>query len=78
MRLLVEDFGDGAELFLACRVPDLQLEVALLDFEEAGPEIDPHRNIMLGIKLVLRQAGQDARLPDTRVAENDELEELIV
>ena len=33
---------------------------------------------MLGIKLVLRQAGQDARLPDTRVAENDELEELIV
>ena len=78
MRLLVEDFGDGAELFLACRVPDLQLEVALLDFEEARPEIDSHRHIMLGIKLVLCQAGQDARLPDPGVAENDELEEFVV
>ena len=78
MRLLVEDLRDGLELFLASRVPHLQLEAGLLDFEEAGPEIDSHRHIVLGIKLVLRQAGQDARLSDAGVAENDELEEFIV
>ena len=78
MRLLEENFGDGAELFLACCIPDLQLEVALLDFEEARPEIDSHRHIMLGIKLVLRQAGQDAGLTDPGFAENNELEEFVV
>ena len=56
----VEDFSDGAELLLARRVPDLQLDVAILDLEEARPEIDAHCHIMLRIKLVLRQAGLDA------------------
>ena len=52
----VEDFSDRAERLLACCVPDLQLEVALLDLDTAGAEIDPDCHIMLSIKLILCQS----------------------
>lgn len=74
----VEDFSDRAERFLACCIPDLQLEETFLDFNAAGSEIDSHCHIMLGVKLVLRQPSQDTRLSDTGVAKNDDLEQFFV
>ena len=56
MNYPVEDISDGFELFLACCVPNLQLEHALLNFNETGSEVDSDCHIMLGIKLALSQS----------------------
>ena len=65
MRRLVEDLSDAAELFFACRVPDLQLEEALLNLNKLGSELHSDCHIMFSVKIAHRQSSHNIRLSDT-------------
>ena len=65
MSASVEDFGDGAEGFLARSVPNLQLQRLVLYLYHVGAEFDAHRHIVVFLELVVHQSLQHARLPNS-------------
>lgn len=62
VRCPVEDLCDRAERLLACRVPDLQLEESVLDFDAARSEVDADSDVVFSIEDVLGEPCQDAGL----------------
>lgn len=65
--------GDGAEAFLACRVPDLEFDRLAFEFDGADLEIYADgRDVRLGVGVVCEPEEQ-ARLADARVADQEEL-----
>lgn len=69
---------DRPERFLARRVPDLQLDGLVVDRDHASPEFDANSQIMDGLKPLVRELQQQARLPNTCVSDDDVLEEVRV
>jgi hypothetical protein len=74
----VENLGNGPEVFLAGRVPNLELEHAVLHLVETRAEVDPNRDVVVRIELVLGQSIEDARFSHTSVTENDYLGQFVV
>lgn len=69
--------GDGSEAFLPGSVPDLELDVFVINLD--GLEAEVHsdsRQVVLG-ELVLHEAHQDGRLAHTRVADYHCLVEVV-
>jgi len=78
MRAAVVAAGDGAETLLARRVPDLQLDRLAVELDGADFKVDTNRaDVALGVGVV-REAQQQARLTDARVADEQQLEEVVV
>lgn len=52
--------SDGAEVFLSCRVPDLKLDVFVVDRDSLGSEFDSDGHIVSDSGLVLDELEYDA------------------
>lgn len=63
IRSLVVGRGDGAEAFLTCRVPDLELDVFIIVLDGLEPEVHADGRQVVLVKLVVRKLGQDGGLP---------------
>ena len=63
---------------MAGRVPDLQLDLLSSQLDCFDLEVDPDRRNEGRVKSVVAEPKQDAGLADTRVADEQELEQQIV
>ena len=64
--------------FLAGGVPDLGLDDLVVDVDAAGGELDADGGLGLEAELVAREAGEQVGLADAGVADEDDLEEVVV
>ena len=60
------------------RVPNLQLNHLVVDLEAEAAEFDADRHLMLIVELVVHDSLHEARLADARVANDDQLEEMVL
>lgn len=68
---------DGPEALLSSRVPDLELDVFVINLDRLEAEVHPdRRQVVLG-ELVLDEAHQDGGLAHTRVADDHCLVEVV-
>ena len=73
--LVVKESRNRPETFLTRSVPNLQLDVLLASHDHSKiAEFDANRNVVLGLENLMDQPRQDARLPNTCVADNDDFE----
>jgi len=78
VRAAVVGAGDGAEALLTSRVPDLQLDGLAIELDRPNLEVDADRaDVALGVGVV-GEAQEQARLADAGVADQHELEHVIV
>eukprot|EP00632_Arachnochrysis_sp_CCMP2950_P005168 CAMPEP_0185700974 /NCGR_PEP_ID=MMETSP1164-20130828/8228_1 /TAXON_ID=1104430 /ORGANISM="Chrysoreinhardia sp, Strain CCMP2950" /LENGTH=465 /DNA_ID=CAMNT_0028367945 /DNA_START=337 /DNA_END=1731 /DNA_ORIENTATION=+ len=69
---------DRPEPLLTRGVPDLQLDRLALELDRPDLEVHPDgRDVRLGVR-VIGEAQQKARLPDARVPDEEQLEEVVV
>jgi hypothetical protein len=54
--------GDGAEVLLACGVPDLQFDGLVANGDGLGAELHPDGDVVRGPRLVLDELQHDAGL----------------
>lgn len=57
--------GDGLKRFLASSVPNLQLDVLVVDLNRAGSEFDANRQIVLLTEALVCELEEQAGLADT-------------
>ena len=57
--------GDGLKRFLASSVPNLQLDVLVVDLNRAGSEFDANRQIVLLTEALVCKLEEQAGLADT-------------
>ena len=57
--------GDALEGLLAGGVPDLQLDILIINFYSATAELDSNSQIVLLAESLVRELKQQARLADT-------------
>lgn len=69
---------DRPEALLARGVPDLRLDLLAVDVDGARRKLDADRLLRLDEELVAREAAQQVRLPDGGVADEYDLEEVVV
>ena len=69
---------DRAVPLLARRVPDLGFHGLAVDGDRAGRELDADSRLGLEAELVAGEAGEEVGLADARVADQDDLEEVVV
>jgi len=78
VRAAVVRRSDRAETLLAGRVPDLQLDRLAFQLDRADLEIDAdRRDVRLGVRVVCKTQ-QKTRLTDARVADQQQLEQVVV
>ena len=70
--------GDGAESLLAGGVPDLSLDLSAVDLHRLSLELDADRGLGVGVELVPREPRQQVRLPNRRVADQHDLEQVLL
>ncbi len=70
--------GDGPKALLAGRVPNLELDALAVEVDDADLEVDPDRGDERVVEGVLGEAEEEARLADGRVADEQELEQVVV
>ena len=63
VRALVEDPCDRLEVLLTRRVPDLQLEVELVELNDERAELHTHGDFMLQIELIGCHSVHQATFP---------------
>ena len=63
---------------MACGVPNLGLDDLAVDLEGAGGELDADGGLGLEAELVAREAGEQVGLADAGVADEDDLEKVVV
>lgn len=79
MAVLVKDPGDRPEVFLACRVPELKLDVFfVVDTHDVVSEFDADGHSVLFLKFFLDEAAEHAGFAYARVADDDYFEESVV
>jgi hypothetical protein len=66
------------EPFLASSVPNLSLYDLAIDVQGPSGELDANGGFGLEVELVLGEPGEQIRLADARVPDQDHLEEVIV
>lgn len=62
---------DALERLLAGRVPDLQLDVFLLNLDCAGTELDSDGQVVLLAEPLVCELKEEARLSDTCISDNN-------
>lgn len=70
--------GDGPETFVACSVPDLQLDLISPEREGLKSEVDPDGGEEDLAEFVIGVSDDDGGLADTRIADEDYFEEIMV
>ena len=70
--------GDGAVALLAGGVPDLGLDGLALGLDGLGGELDADGRLGLEVELVAGEAGEEVGLADAGVADEDDLEQIVV
>lgn len=70
--------GDGPIALLAGSVPDLGLDGLPLGLDRFGRELDADGRLGLQVELVAGKAGEEVGLADARVADQDNLEQIVV
>lgn len=70
--------GDGPEILLPRRVPDLQLHILVPHEDLLGPELHPDGHIMVFTRFVLNELEDDAGFAHPRVPDQDELEQVMI
>lgn len=70
--------GDGPEALLAGGVPDLELNILVVDDGSFKPEIDPNCGKVVLLELVFREPDQDRRFPHSRVPDYYSFVQMIV
>eukprot|EP00327_Prymnesium_parvum_P021526 CAMPEP_0113273928 /NCGR_PEP_ID=MMETSP0008_2-20120614/24120_1 /TAXON_ID=97485 /ORGANISM="Prymnesium parvum" /LENGTH=202 /DNA_ID=CAMNT_0000123493 /DNA_START=423 /DNA_END=1031 /DNA_ORIENTATION=+ /assembly_acc=CAM_ASM_000153 len=78
VRAAVVGAADRAEALLARRVPDLQLDRLSIQLYRADLEVHADGGDVAVCPFVIRKSQQEARLAHTRVADEDEDEEVVV
>jgi hypothetical protein len=71
------DGSIGYRPFLACGVPDLCLDVAGVDVEGAGLELDSDGGLGVEVELVAGEAREQLRLAHSGVTDEHHLEDVI-
>ena len=66
--------GDGAETLLTGRIPDLELDPLAIEFDRTDFEVDADRGDEGRGEGILAEAQKTARLADTRVADQQQLD----
>mmetsp|Transcript_71488 Transcript_71488/g.149453 ORF Transcript_71488/g.149453 Transcript_71488/m.149453 type:complete len:202 (-) Transcript_71488:116-721(-) len=70
--------GDRSESLLASCVPDLKLDLVILDLHDSVPELDTNGHIMLGSKTLVRELKKQTGLADAGIADDNVLEKEVV
>ena len=65
--------GDRFERLLACRVPDLELDFLVVNFDRPRAELDTDRQVVLLTEPLVRELEKQARLADTFIQSAKEL-----
>ena len=73
----IENLRDTAEALLAGCIPHLHLEHLIFYLDEVGAELHADCDLMLVANLVVDEAPQHARLADSAVTDDYDLEECI-
>eukprot|EP00443_Scrippsiella_acuminata_P065453 CAMPEP_0115496358 /NCGR_PEP_ID=MMETSP0271-20121206/65727_1 /TAXON_ID=71861 /ORGANISM="Scrippsiella trochoidea, Strain CCMP3099" /LENGTH=239 /DNA_ID=CAMNT_0002925031 /DNA_START=406 /DNA_END=1122 /DNA_ORIENTATION=+ len=69
---------NGAERLLTCSVPDLELDLFVLNRDEARPKLHTNRKVMVGAEALIGELQKQAGLANTCVTNDDVLEEVSV
>ena len=77
MSATVENLGDTAEAFLPSSVPNLQLQHFVLHLDEVRAELHSDCDIVVVMEVVINEPLQNARLANTRITNDNDLEECI-
>lgn len=64
--------------FLAGRIPYLHLDYLVLDAQAIRAELDTDSNLVLRFEFIVHYSLHEARLSDARIADNDQLEHVVV
>lgn len=75
---LVVGLGDVLELLLACGVPDLQLELLIVDLDGFDFEVNADGGDVGLLEVVLAEAHDEVGLADAAVANDDDLGHVVV
>ena len=70
--------SDCSETFLACCVPDLSFNDLSIYIDASGCKLHSNGRLRFEAKLIARESRQKVRLPDARVTDQDNFEEIIV
>mmetsp|Transcript_34199 Transcript_34199/g.55014 ORF Transcript_34199/g.55014 Transcript_34199/m.55014 type:complete len:261 (-) Transcript_34199:62-844(-) len=70
--------GDGAEGLLSSGIPDLQLDLLVVNSYQPSTKLHADCQIMIGAEALVRELKEQARLADASVANDDILEEVRV
>ena len=71
---LTEGGSDGSVPFLPCRVPDLRFNNVMLHHDVDGGKLHADRGLAVGIELPAAEPAQQVGLPNTAVADQDDLQ----
>ena len=77
-RPLVVGLGNVLELLLSCGVPDLQLELLVVDLDGFDFEVDPDGGDVGLLEVVLAEAHDEVGFADPAVADDDDLGHVVV
>ena len=75
---LIVSIGNSAVSFLAGSVPNLELDINLIDLQGSEAEIDSNSTDVVFLEAVVCESHQEAGLSNVSVADQDELEEMII
>jgi len=65
---------DGAEGFLARRVPDLEFDLFVVDGDHAGAELDADGEVVYRLESFVCELEEEARLSNSRVTDDNVFE----
>ena len=84
---IVDDYGcdgslivgtsNGLKRFLAGGIPNLNLDVHIVELEHFRAELNPESGLVFHLIATLSEAQKDATLPNIAVADDDELEQVV-
>eukprot|EP00356_Strombidium_inclinatum_P002656 CAMPEP_0170478604 /NCGR_PEP_ID=MMETSP0208-20121228/73_1 /TAXON_ID=197538 /ORGANISM="Strombidium inclinatum, Strain S3" /LENGTH=110 /DNA_ID=CAMNT_0010750893 /DNA_START=364 /DNA_END=696 /DNA_ORIENTATION=+ len=77
VRTLVVAGGDGLESLLASSIPDLELNGLAVDVDGSDLEIDTDGGHEVLVEHVVSETEEEGGLSDTRVSNEEDLEEII-
>ena len=78
MGALIENPRHTAERLLTSRVPNLQLDYLIVDFNGECTELHSNRHLMFQLKLLVHDSGKEATFAYTRITNNDLFKEVIL
>ena len=74
----IENPRDRLVRFLARRIPYLHLDYLVLNAQAIRAELDTDSNLVLRFEFIVHYSLHEARLSNTRIADNDQLKHVVV